>query len=143
LQDCRKSLEKSSVILALDFSGSCFGYSSFFKKLAQIAEKFKDVVVLDASNGFDGQNWCYTERKYYSWESLRGRTIIFFGDFDGGASLVELSKIAKVYWLSCEERYIDLSEHDWCEGYSLDDFRGKYYPCTNEIDFCKIIKKIR
>lgn len=74
---------------------------------------------------------------------LKNKPIIFFGDFDGGASLVKLSKIAKVYWLSCEKRYKDLHEHSWCEGYKLQDFRGKYYVCYNERDFIKLIKKIR
>jgi hypothetical protein len=147
LQSCRKSLEKERVVLALDFSGSCWDYSSFFQSLAKVAEKFGDVEVFDASNGFDvsGEeaNQCLTDGKAYSFSYFKNRTVIFFGDFDGGASLVQLSQIAKVYWFSCEERYDDMDEHSWCEGYKLSDFRGKYFPCFNERDFLFLAKKIR
>jgi len=147
LYSCRKSLEKEKVILALDFSGSCWDYSNFFKSLAEIAEKFGDVEVFDASNGFsvseDNYNLCLTDKNYYPFSYFKNRVVIFFGDFDGGASLVDLSRIAKVYWFSCEERYDDLDEHDWCDGYTLRDFKGSYYECISEADFMRLVKKIK
>jgi len=147
LQSCRHGIEKERVVLALDFSGSCWDYSFFFQALAKVAEKFGDVEVFDASNGFDtsdeGRNLCLTDGKEYPFSHFKNRTIIFFGDFDGGASLVKLSQIAKIYWFSCEDRYDDLDEHNWCEGYRLRDFRGKYFPCFNERDFLSLAKKIR
>jgi hypothetical protein len=147
LQSCRQGKERERVVLALDFSGSCWDYSFFFQALAKVAEKFGDVEVFDASNGFDtsdeGRNLCLTDGKEYPFSHFKNRTIIFFGDFDGGASLVKLSQIAKVYWFSCEDRYYDLDEHSWCEGYRLRDFRGKYFLCFNERDFLSLAKKIR
>ena len=143
---CKKSEEKEKIVLALDFSGSCKDYSNFFYRLARLSEKHKDIEIFDASNGFceeEGYNYSLTNKEDKPFSYFYNRTIIFFGDFDGGASIVRLSKKAKVYWFSCEERYDDLDEHDWCEGYTLKDFKGVYYKCYNEDDFIKLIKKIR
>src|SRR5690606_25807799 len=99
LFSCRKSLTKERIILALDFSGSCHFNSRFFSTLARFAEKMGDVEVVDASNGFNSWNWSFTQKKQCPAEEMFGRKVVFFGDFDGGASLVELSKKADVYWL--------------------------------------------
>ncbi|MCX7927297.1 MAG: hypothetical protein N2606_04095, partial [Candidatus Omnitrophica bacterium] len=144
LSKCRLGLERERLILALDFSGSCIPQSRFFKRLSEIASKNKDIEVFDASNGFDLEdNYSITDNQSYKFDYFKNRIVIFFGDFDGGASLVRLSKIAKVYWFSCEDRYDDLCEHGWCCGYSLEDFKGKYYRCLDENDFIKLTKKIR
>lgn len=146
LQSCRKSLEREKIIIALDFSGSCYGYSEFFQSIAKLAEKFGDVEIFNASNGFSEENYCISNNKSYALDYFTNRTIIFFGDFDGGASLVELSKKSNLYWFSCEERYDDLYQHDWCADYKLSDFKNynkKYFECTNEDDFLKLIKKVK
>jgi len=140
LRACRKERKKERIVLALDFSGSCYHLSEFFLKLAKIALKFKEVEVLDASNGFGEENKRIGEEGIVRFEELAGRKVLFFGDFDGGASLVELSRIAKVWWFSCEGRYEDLSEHDWCLGYTLKDFKGVYLECKSEQDLIKILK---
>jgi len=140
LRACRKERKKERIVLALDFSGSCYHLSEFFLKLAKIALKFKEVEVLDASNGFGDENKRIGEEGIVRFEELAGRKVLFFGDFDGGASLVELSRIAKVWWFSCEDRYEDLSEHDWCLGYTLKDFKGVYLECKSEQDLIKILK---
>lgn len=143
---CKKSEEKEKIILALDFSGSCKDYSNFFYKLARISEKHKDIEIFDASNGFceeEGYNYSLTNKENKPFSYFYKRIILFFGDFDGGASIVRLSEKAKVFWFCCEERYDDLDEHDWCEEYTLKDFKGVYYKCYNEDDFIKLIKKIR
>lgn len=146
IYSCRKSLEKEKIIIGLDFSGSCREYSEFFASVLKSAEELNDVEIVDASNGFGtGEYTTYsiTYKVERPFSYFGGRTVIFFGDFDGGASIVELSRIAKVYWFSCEERYEDLDEHNWCEGYTLHDFKGKYYKCTSEMDFLRLMKKIR
>jgi hypothetical protein len=75
------------------------------------------------------------------------RTVIFFGDFDGGASICRLSKKSKLYWFSCEQRYEDLQEHSWCEGLDLrmdfKHYRERYFKCVDEKDFLRLAKKIR
>ena len=74
--------------------------------------------------------------------NFQNRTIIFFGDFDGGDAPVLASGNNKVYWFSCENRYADMDEHDWCS-YTLADFKGKYYNCETEDDFIRLAKKVR
>jgi len=142
LRACRKAKRKEKIVLALDFSGSCAHLTEFFLSLAQIAFRFQEVEVLDASNGFAEENQRIGQEGVVLFQELFGRKVLFFGDFDGGASLVELSQRAKVWWFSCEERYEDLSEHDWCKGYTLQDFKGIYLPCRNEQELVKLVSKL-
>jgi len=158
IQKCKKSFKKEKIIFALDFSGSCDDYSQFFLNLLVSSLSFKDIEIFDASNGFSATqnkkivekevtNFEYCNFEYCNFEYFFNKTIIFFGDFDGGASLCELSKKANIYWFSCERRYEELDEHSWCRGlYLKKDFhsyKARYYPCFNEKDFINLIKKIK
>ncbi|MGB4702391.1 MAG: hypothetical protein WBI01_07820 [Syntrophomonadaceae bacterium] len=158
---CKKRPVRDRVILALDFSGSCAAWSKFFLDVAQIALKFKDVEVVDASNGFNEERGLikFLDEKHIQealsegdvqspqrtapLSYLDGRKVIFFGDFDGGASIVRLSRRAQVIWFSNEDRYEDMTEHDWCEGFSLKDFKGKYFKVLSVEDFERTIRKLR
>ncbi|MDM7321094.1 MAG: hypothetical protein P3W91_005130 [Fervidobacterium sp.] len=158
---CKKRPVRVRVILALDFSGSCAAWSKFFLDVAQIALKFKDVEVVDASNGFNEERGLieFLDEKHIQealsegevqssqrtapLSYLDGRKVIFFGDFDGGASIVRLSRRAQVIWFSNEDRYEDMTEHSWCEGFSLKDFMGKYFKVLSVEDFERSIRKLR
>ena len=158
---CKKRPVRDRVILALDFSGSCATWSKFFLDVAQIALKFKDVEVVDASNGFNetrgliefldekhiqealSEGEVQSSQRTAPLSYLDGRKVIFFGDFDGGASIVRLSRRAQVIWFSNEDRYEDMTEHDWCEGFSLKDFKGKYFKVLSVEDFERTIRRLR
>lgn len=150
LSHCRQSREKESVILILDTSGSCSYQAEFYAAISHIAAQQGDVEMFIAPNASiegkytPGKGW--TRIAEYNagvdWQFM-GRTIIFFGDFDGGDSVVEASRKNKVFWFSCEgNRYQDMDEHSWCS-FTLSDFRGKYYDCETEDDFLRLAKKIR
>lgn len=144
LSHCRQSRDRESVIVILDTSGSCWEQASFYSRIADAAVQRGDVELYTAPNAGlqarrTNKGW---ERVNYEWP-FRGRTIIFFGDFDGGDAVVEASRINKIYWFSCEgDRYRDMHEHSWCH-YTLADFRGHYFDCGTEEDFIRLARKVR
>ncbi len=144
LFSCRQSRTKTGVVLVLDTSRSCFEQASFFARIAIAAAQAGDVEMYDAPNAetvaaYKNGHWVQDDTP---WWEMKGRTIIFFGDFDGGDALVFAARRNQVYWFSCEDRYEDMTEHPWCH-YSLADFRGHYYSCAKEEDFFRLIRKIR
>jgi len=140
---CKSAFGRDEVVVALDFSGSCEFIAKFYRELAEIANKFTLVRVIDASNGFtiDGYNTALDDGDDLHWEELKKKKVLFFGDFDGAVSIIKLSHYTDVVWLSCETRYKDISEHDWGEGYTLRDFKGKYFMCLDKADIVKIAQK--
>lgn len=149
LSQCRNSRERDSVVLILDTSGSCLHMSQFFSAIADAAVRAGDVELYTAPNACleyrkDKHGWQRVSDSHqsYGWERFNRRTIIFFGDFDGGDAPVLASRHNKVYWFSCEDRYSDMDEHSWCS-FTLADFRGKYYKCTSEEDFLRLVRKVR
>ncbi len=150
LSHCRQGRERSSVVVILDTSGSCRHQSAFYSAISAIAAQAGDVDLYLAPNA------CLESRRTragwedvdeyqddFGWGRFSGRTIIFFGDFDGGDAPTEASRRNSVYWLSCEgDRYADMDEHNWCS-YTLADFRGQYWPCETEDDFLRLAKRIK
>lgn len=147
LTHCRQSRERESVVLMLDTSGSCWSQAQFFSRICSAAARLGAVEIYSAPNA-------YAEERYVAgqWQSVsekddpllgKKRTIIFFGDFDGGWRIVEASLLNRIYWFSCEDRYSDLNEHSWNGEYSLRDFRGRYFTCLDHYDFLRLIKKVR
>jgi len=148
LSACRMSREKEAIVMILDTSGSCSWQAEFFSELASLAIKQGDVELYLAPNAYIESVWSRKERKYISvegdgsWSRFRQRHILFFGDFDGGDSVVLASKENHIWWFSCEDRYDDLSEHDW-NSHSLSDFRGEYIECFSPEDFMKGVRRLR
>lgn len=144
INNCKTNYVRNNLIIGLDFSGSCDDYSRFFSTVLRDAVVLGACKIYDASNGFYNGMFEFESDEIVKdyLKEFAGKTVIFFGDFDGGDSIVKLSKVAKVYWFSCEDRYDDMDEHSWCN-FRLSDFRGKYYKCFNEQDFVKLCKKIR
>lgn len=135
----------------MDTSGSCTQYSEFLTGIARLAVRLGAVELYEAPNGSVEIAWRYDDRRgrwaseYVNWGPnwpWRNRTILFLGDFDGGDSVIEASWRNRVVWLSCEERYKDTSEHNWCR-YTLAQFRGRYFPCTSPGDLLQIIRRLR
>jgi len=144
LASCRQSREKERVILILDTSGSCYRQANFYNEIARVALKQGDIELYLAPNAEIQYKWNreWEEIDTWNWQ-WQNRTIIFFGDFDGGDMVVKASWKNKIYWFSSEgDRYKDMDEHSWCS-YTLEDFKGYYYDCENEDDFIKLTKKIR
>ena len=146
LAGCRQSREKVGVVLCLDNSGSCAEQAHLYAKFADAATKTGDVEMYLTPNGGTVARYDKKQGRWINdntpWWEMRGRTILFFGDFDGADAPVIASRRNKVYWFSNEGRYEEMNEHNWCS-FSLADFRGKYHECFDEQDFLKIAKKIR
>jgi hypothetical protein len=145
LSSCRQSREKESLVLILDNSGSCLPQARFYNQVAAGAVQAGDVELYAAPNAGiaakRGRNgWLPVDEK--AWPFHR-RTIVFFGDYDGGDQVVEASWHNRVYWFCSEgDRYPQMSLHPWCS-YSLDRFRGRYFECNQTDDFIHLLKKVR
>jgi hypothetical protein len=145
LIQCRQSRERESVVVIVDTSGSCLPQARFYNRLADAAIQVGDVELYAAPNA-----GLRARRTRHGWEGLteqawsfHRRTIIFFGDYDGGDAVVEASWKNRVYWLCSEgSRYPAMEQHPWCS-YPMSYFRGKYYDCVDEGDFLRLWRKVR
>ena len=145
LNHCRQSRERESVVVILDTSGSCLPQARFYNRLADAAVQVGDVELYAAPNA-----GLRARRTARGWEGLADtawpfhrRTIIFFGDYDGGDAVVETSGSNRVYWLCSEGgRYPSMTQHPWCT-HPLSHFRGIYHDCNAEGDFLRLWRKIR
>lgn len=173
LAECRISRERERVIICLDSSPSCASMARLYQRLARAALYRDDVEIYDTPNG-------YVQRKFQlhgnpidmPFRNLfpdagnvplddcpwRGRTIIFFGDFDGLPYVARTSQKNKVYYMSCQEwnadyqRYFSASGQDkhisgatGQLGYVRNQgFRGVYYPnITQASDLIEVARRIR
>ena len=145
LLECRQSREKESLILILDTSGSCLPQAKFYNSLAGAAVTAGDLELYAAPNA--GLRARLTRNGWepasdVKWPFL-GRTIVFFGDFDGGDEVVRASWKNKVFWFCSEgDRYPSMDLHPWCK-LSMREFRGHFHTCWNESDFIGLMKKVR
>lgn len=145
LSRCRRSREKESVVLILDTSGSCLPQARFYSRIAGASLGSGDIDLYIAPNA-----GLHARRSRNGWDPVdstdwkfSGRTIIFFGDFDGGDAVVEASWRNTVYWFCSEgNRYPTMKAHPWCS-YTIKEFRGKFFECNSENDFLRLIKKVR
>jgi len=144
LFQCRRSREKEAVVVILDTSGSCLEQARFYSHIATAAVIAGDVELYDAPNARlraarIRQRWESFERRHWPFSQ---RTIIFFGDFDGGDEVITASRRNKLYWMSSETRYPDIRLHPWCS-LTMKSFKGSYYPCIADEDFIRLLGKIR
>jgi hypothetical protein len=145
LSHCRQSRERESVVVILDTSGSCLPQARFYNRLADAAVRVGDVELYAAPNA-----GLRARRTARGWQGLADqawpfsrRTIIFFGDFDGGDAVVEASWSNRIYWLCSEGgRYPSMTQHPWCT-HPMSHFRGTYHDCNAEDDFLRLWRKIR
>ena len=145
LTACRQSRERERVIMVVDTSYSCDDQAHFYRSLAMIAVAAGDVELYTAPNAeLTGRvlpNGGWQDVEAGAWP-FRGRTIVFFGDFDGSDQVIESSWVNTVWWFSCENRYQDTVEHSWCS-YPLRAFRGRYIPCRGTGDFLRAVRRLR
>jgi hypothetical protein len=166
LSTCKNSREREKLIFIVDTSPSCYEQAKFYSKLAMAAAERADVDIYDAPNShvekiYDGQikKWknCWidgyrtvTDDKGFNidfennnWsERWKGRTIIFFGDWDGCENIGDGSHKNKVYFFCSTKEYaytkMDLSRY--IRRYK---FRGKHYICNSVTDFINLLRKVR
>jgi len=144
LSHCRRSREKEAVVVILDTSGSCLAQARFYSRIATAAVAAGDVELYDAPNAGlravrNRDGWKAIEDTEWDFSQ---RTIIFFGDFDGGDAVITASRRNKIYWFCSETRYPSIRLHPWCS-LSMSAFKGRYYPCTTDEDFIPLLRKVR
>ena len=145
LHRCRQTREREALVVILDTSGSCLPQARFYGFLAEAAVQAGDIELYAAPNAGIrsrriGQGWIPVESP--DWRFHR-RTIIFFGDFDGGDKVVEASWANKVYWFCSEDgRYPAMEQHPWCS-YGMSHFKGRYFDCATEDEFIPLWRKVR
>jgi len=166
LSTCKNSRERERLIFIVDTSPSCYKQAKFYSKLAMAAAERADVDIYDAPNShvekiYDGQTkrWkgCWVhglrtitddegfeiEYARNDWsERWKGRTIIFFGDWDGCENIGEGSRKNKVYFF-CSTKEYAYSRMDLSRYISRYKFRGKHYICNSVTDFIKLLRKVR
>jgi hypothetical protein len=129
LNHYKMSRVKDTVVLILDNSGSMQWWSENLQTLAELAMERGDIEVYVAPNGYiEEMLWPRRQRVSHSEvmkKKLRGRRIIYVGDFDGADTPVELSWYNDVIWVCPEERYVSFREHDWVH-YDEEDFKGAF-----------------
>ena len=130
LNHYRMARIKDSVVLVLDNSGSMEWWAGNLLTLAKLALARRDVEVYIAPNGYFKEK-ITPDRRTVSvnhetmMKTLRGRKIIYVGDFDGVNTAVELSHHNDVVWICPESRYRHFRAHGWAS-YGEEDFRGAF-----------------
>ena len=126
----RMSRVRDSVVLILDNSGSMQWWAKNLQILAGLALARRDVEVYIAPNGHIVEKilpgWGTVKVSHDAvMKALKGRKIIYVGDFDGANTPVELSFNNDVVWVCPESRYRRFRSHDWVD-YDEEDFRGAF-----------------
>ena len=123
--------ERSSVIIVLDNSGSMQWLEDELNAFFNVALMRRDIELYIAPNGNIKEKYDLTKKEFYPMSHHHGmqliRTsglpVIYFGDFDGADTPVELSWTNRVFWVCPETRYKYFREHDWVN-YDERDFKG-------------------
>lgn len=173
LAKCKTSKKKEKIVLILDTSGSCKEQAGFYSQVAKVGADRDDVEIFLAPNGvleykYENGRWrpvgeedmlpearMNPEGGNENWNNFfKNRTIVFFGDYDAGDSVVEASWNNNVWWFSSEGitprwdadhgienrlGYLDLREHSWCH-YGWEDFEGIYLESGTPEEFLKNLK---
>jgi len=119
---------REAVVLILDNSGSMRWWARNLQILAELAMMRNDVEVYIAPNGYIEETlWPRRQRVSHSevMKRLRGRRIIYVGDFDGADTPIELSWYNDVIWVCPESRYKHFLQHGWVH-YGEEDYRGAF-----------------
>ena len=126
-------VSREAVVLIVDTSGSMVDVSELLNYIVAAALRRGDVEVYLAPNGvieykLDGTGDMVEVDGEKVLRGLRGRSIIYIGDYDGADTPFILScQGNRVVWLAPEHRYLDPDDHDW---FTVDrekcDFRGVF-----------------
>ena len=144
LSSYRMAKIRDSVVLILDNSGSMVWWSNNISLLADLAIDRNDVEIYLAPNG-EIEEMIAPKRKHVShskvMQRLKGRKIIYVGDFDGADTPIELSWSNDVIWICPESRYEHFEEHDWVH-YNENDYKGAFLRVFNLDQMFKAFKKV-
>ena len=145
INTCKQTRERERIVIILDTSPSCARYAKFFIDIARASANLNDLEMYDAPNAYIVKQYSKASKEFVDigidcasvlmeWEALKGRTIIFFGDFDGHRILSKASKDNTIYWFN-PEYYKD--------NHYTKEYTGSHYQCRNEDDLIRLIKKMR
>jgi len=120
---------RERVVIILDNSGSMRWWADNVQLLAEIAHRRGDIEIYIAPNG-------RIEHKIEKGrpvqvdhgevvKELKGRVVIYVGDYDGANTPIELSWSNFVVWFAPESRYRRFRSHDWV-AYDEKDFKGVF-----------------
>ena len=125
----RMARVRESVVLILDDSGSMDWWEENLSILAELALQRGDVEIYIAPNGYIEKRLTKRgeERVNHKevMKALRGRKVIYVGDYDGANTPIELSWRNEVVWICPESRYRRFASHNWVD-YTERDFRGVF-----------------
>lgn len=120
---------RDRVAMILDNSGSMEWWAVNLAMLARLALSRDDIEVYIAPNGVIEEvvvrGRRIPVRHDNAIKALRGRRIIYVGDFDGANTAVMLSRDNDVIWVCPEKRYRRFRSHSWVS-HDEDDFRGVF-----------------
>ena len=145
INTCKQTRERERIVIILDTSPSCARYAKFFIDIARASANLNDLEMYDAPNAYIVKQYSKASKEFVDigidcasilmeWEALKGRTIIFFGDWDGTRILSKASKDNTIYWFNPE--YYEGSRRER-------EYTGNHYQCKNEDDLIRLIKKMR
>jgi hypothetical protein len=141
LRSCRQARERAAMALIIDVSGSCLHSSEFFSKIAALAVREKDVDLFSGNNGRIEARWDTNLGKFVRVHCGRWpfhhRTVLFFGDHDGEALIMDAATRNRVTWFSNEkrERYLNSAVRT--------TFHGHYITCQQDLDLIKVARSMR
>jgi hypothetical protein len=136
---------KEAIVILLDNSGSMDWWAENLQVLASIALERGDVEIYTTPNG--SVQTRLTNRGYEPVDhtevmrKLRGRRVIYVGDFDGANTPIELSWSNDVVWVCPEVRYKRFRAHDWVK-YGEGDFRGVFIRAWTLEEALSALKKV-
>jgi len=126
----KQSRVRDAIVLILDNSGSMDWWSENLQLLASLALDRKDVEVYIAPNGWVEERLLPNGHRHTVFhdnvvKQLKGRRIVYVGDFDGADTPITLSWFNDVIWICPEERYRRFRSHDWVH-YDESYFKGVF-----------------
>jgi len=136
---------KEAIVILLDNSGSMEWWAENLQLLASIALSRDDVEIYVAPNGNVQERLTKRGRVPVSHDeviqSLRGRRVVYVGDFDGADTPIVLSWANDVVWICPEARYRRFESHDWVH-YNEESFRGAFIRAWTLEEVFSALKRI-
>jgi hypothetical protein len=142
----KQSRIRDAIVLILDNSGSMDWWSQNLQLLASLALDRKDIEIYVAPNGWIEERLLPNGHRHTVFHDnivklLKGRRIVYVGDFDGANTPIILSWSNDVIWVCPEERYRRFRSHDWVR-YDENYFRGVFIRCWTLQEMFQGLKKI-
>jgi hypothetical protein len=156
LDDCMYSRERESAVLVLDTSGSCSQQAKFYQQIGRLAAARGDLEMYEAPNADFQRKWDPAKKEWvtlpvreyidedgdrmrgFVQPKLKGRSIIFFGDFDGQAAILSwVRNYNRVYWLNPNAGHNPEVAEEFARA------NGKMFQVTDDDEFIATAKQLR